>query len=361
MKKDGLISHGELMALAVIGLFSPAIRVPRMAAAFAGRAAWLSPVAAAPVLVIYAAFCAAFIRRRREGEGLSGLFERSLGRLPGRTLIALCGLWLTFYAGFTLRVSGERLISAIYGTGGAWFFMAVEIAAAALIAGDGMTRAVRAAQVFSGVLIAALAVLCLCALTDIDPKNLWPVSRLDAGGIALGAAPFADVIGLSGYYMLLQGRVRKESDGAACMLRRLGGLLAALGAGTAVTVGMLSPRVTAALRYPFFTMIRDISIFGVVERIEAVVVALWVASDMMFFAALLMMCAECAAAISPRAAKKTAVLFAAAAAFAVGLFAFRDAFVLTELSRRVVPAVNLAVTFGLFPAVFAVGRLRKKL
>ena len=361
-RKDDLISHGELMGLAVIGLFSPAIRVlPRMAAQYAGSAAWLSPLAAAPVLLAYIAFCAALLRCRRDGEGLPQIFERSLGRIPGRALCALCGLWLLFYTGFALRVSGERLISAIYGTGSAGFFMFVEIGAAALIAAGRVRSAARTAQVFAGILLCALIVLYLYALTDIDPKNLGPVSRLDTGGILLGAVPFADVIGLSGYYIFLQGRVRIRSDSASCALRRLGGLLAALGAGTAVTVGMLSAPVTAALRFPFFTMIRDIRIFGVVERIEAVVVALWVASDVMFFAALIMICREILASLIPPLGRGGAAPVLAAAAFACGLFAIGDAYVLTELSRRVVPAVNMGITFGLLPAVFAAGKLRKRL
>ena len=64
-------------------------------------------------------------------------------------------------------------------------------------------------------------------------------------------------------------------------LRAVGGLLMFLV--VAVTLGHFGPELTGRLTYPFFALVRNTSVFGITERIEALVTALWVFSDFVLF------------------------------------------------------------------------------
>ena len=46
------------------------------------------------------------------------------------------------------------------------------------------------------------------------------------------------------------------------------------------TVGSFGAVLTTRLSYPFFTMLRDLTLFGASQRFEAAVIALWVFSDL---------------------------------------------------------------------------------
>ena len=83
-------SEGKLDLLIGTALLSPALRlIPGSAAALGGSSAWLGPLAALPLGLLYAAL----LRRLRgtldPGECFPELMRRALGRRPGGALLLL--------------------------------------------------------------------------------------------------------------------------------------------------------------------------------------------------------------------------------------------------------------------------------
>ena len=105
------IERRQLLSLGVVLFLAPALRLfPAEAASAAGRASWLTPLAALPLLVFYAAFLVKLLSLRREGEALPEL----LGRAGGRPALALTALWLLLYAAFVLRAGADRFVGTVY-------------------------------------------------------------------------------------------------------------------------------------------------------------------------------------------------------------------------------------------------------
>jgi len=356
------ITHRQLMALTFIGLFSPVIRLlPKTSVQLAGSAAWLTPVAAAVPLTLYLWFMRAFVKNRGENEGLAHLFERCIGRGPGKVLSSIFGLWLIFYAGFQLRTGGERLLSSIYANGSVAFFMGIMIVLAVIVAMGSVRSMTRAAEVFVLVILGVLVLVFIFAVTDINPQNLLPVSYLNAGRVLVGALPLIDVLSVSAYYMFLQGHVDKKTESFSGMVRWQSLLLVITMAVMVTSIGMLSSTVIANLQNPFFIMIRDITIFGIVERIESVVITLWVITDLCLLSALITICSEVFESVTGRKRKKLVAAVVGAAVFACGMLVSRDAFGLIIFSERIVPGVHMLLVFIVLPAVFIAGKIRKKI
>lgn len=288
---DKLVTQKQFDAAILVSLLSPLLRLlPQSAVAFSGRAAYL---AALPALVPVAALgliLRSFRVHMRPGEGMGGLLRRWLGPVFGRIVPALFAAWFLFYGGFILRSGAERLVSTVYPSSGQGLFVTVTVLLCLLVALGPFRAAARTAVILRAVLLGALGAVIVCSLSNMDPARLVPVGWSDAPRVLLGALPLASVCAVAGCFSFLAGYVRPPDDG--WRLGRTIGLLLALGAvvcGSVVSV--FGPALTATLTYPFFVMIRSISLWDLVPRVEAVVIAVWVGADF-FLGTMLLRCAH---------------------------------------------------------------------
>ena len=117
-----------------------------------------------------------------------------------------------------------------------------------------------------------------------------------------------------------------------------------------MAAGVLGSGVVTHLSHPFFVLLRNLSLSRSLERIEALVTALWVLPDFAALGLLLLLARREGAAALRRplpAMVCAAALLAGAACFPASVFA------LQRWSEQIVPAVNAAV-FVFVPALDAV-------
>ncbi len=359
MGESDVITERQLSVLVFICLLSPLLRtVPDMPVLFAGRAAWLSPLAALPLAVIVLKVIDALVGDAPPGAGLAEMSLGALGSVGGRVFCAALALWLSFYAGSVSRSASERLLSAVYpdGSGGILILIMTALAAAASL---GTAKALtRTAELFLPLIASVLAVILLAAATDVETDYLLPVTWGDGGNIALGALPVFDVMGLHVYFLLMRGRVRADRPSRRFPFLAATALTAL--AVTAVTLGIVSDRLALRLQNAFFVVIRNIELLGVVERVESVLVAVWILTDYVMLAALIFMASDIWRVVF-RAKRRGLFVWASAATAAVCAFLIApDAFALTKWTDFIIPLVNMTVTTLAVPVVLAVYRRRRR-
>ncbi len=282
-----LITRKQFAAAILVSLLSPLLRLlPQTAVGFAGRGAWLSAVPAAVPLLILGLILSSFQRHMRPGEGMGGLLLRWLGPVAGRLVLVLYAGWFLLYGGFILRSGAERLVSTIYPSSGQFLFILVTILLCLLVALGDLRAAARMAVLMRGALIGALAVVLVFSIPNMEAEKLLPIGWQDAGPIALGALPLASVGAVSGCFSFLSGYVQPPENrrwllGTMALLLALGGVI------TTAVICVFGPALAGTLTYPFFIMIRSISLWDLVPRIEAVVIAAWVGADFMLCSMLL--------------------------------------------------------------------------
>lgn len=362
MRQNDKLSQRQLMAMAFIGLLAPSIRLlPVNPVRIAGNVAWVSAIAAIIPAILYLAFLAAFLKNRGEDEGLSHMLMRSLGKTGGKAVSFLFALWLIVYSGFILRTAAERLVSAVYKNGNIALFLVI-ILVIILIASLGRLRYLsRTAEVFLPILLIVLVFVIAFSFSDVKIENLLPVSYLDTKEILLGVIPIINVISGFTYFAFLSGHVRKDAQNPAVTRKWVLILLLCIFFIIITSIGVMSAPLVAKLQNPFFTMIRNVTIFGVVERIEAVVVMLWGITDFVYLSSLFMVITEILKSVFNTKSRKGFVWPVGAIVLVCSFVIVGNAFNLQVLSEWIMPAVNMSLVFILLPVIFLIGKARKKI
>lgn len=367
-----LLTQKQFAALIFTSLLSPLLRsVPRASVAFAGRGVWLSVIPAVLLLSLLAAFLSVFIRDLHPGEGFAELFMRWLGPVAGRIVLLLYGAWFLWYAGFVLRSGAARLVAAVYPESPIFPFLTVMLCLCLLAALGTLRAAGRTAFLLQSFLLAALGLILLSAAPNIIWQNLLPVPTDNISGILLGGLPFAAMGGLGACFPFLMGYVEPIGEpGRKAMPLVLGfgfiGLILCL-----EVTGTFGPGLTEKLSFPFFLMVRDISVFRITQRIEAVVVVLWIFADFILCTAMLRCAYETLRVIFSLPDPEEEKMFSlrkgrwllwteALLVLASGYFISRSSFETAMLSDRIIPFIGAAFVYIGMPLCWFIGFLRGK-
>lgn len=359
----------QLRALTFLAFLVPVMRiVPKFSARAAGPGAWLAPFVAFPFILLYIYFLSSLLRGRNDGEGLGEMILRSGGKYFGKAVLFITGLFALFYCGFVLRSGADRYVSTIYPTGSPMPFVFISLILA-LIAALGQKKAlVRFAKVFLPLLLFVLVLVLGFSFTTVDAGLLLPIAKGGALPLLKAAFPILNVaVGMLAYSAFLETECQRERKRAKSYILWFIPVCLLFSAIIAAIVGNYGAPLTAELTHPFFTMIRDVTLFNTVERIEAFMVALWVFPD--FIVATLMMTVAAHAlrlcfGMNPNLGKglkngRWIIIADAVIIGAVAVLLPKDSAQMARLSELYVPFANLALTAVLYPLCFAVGKLRK--
>ena len=350
----------QLRALGAVWLLAPALRLyPATAAELAGRAAWLSPLLALPAALGYGWLLHRLLARRLPGEDTVSLLRRALGERASRAVLLLIGLFFLFYAAFSLRSGAQRFITTIFPQAKPVPF-ALSMGVLAALAAAGPLRTLgRCGKVILPVLLLTLGFILLAALPTVRLENLLPLRPRDALPALAGALPGLDVLAAVLFLSLFLSAPGEGQRFAptAVWIALLGLLLSLLGL---TLVGNFGAELTASLQRPFFYLVRNLVFFRNVERVEALVVALWVFSDFLLVSCSLTAGVRCLAPALDRPEKRLSILCALAAAV-LACFLGRSAASYAALSERVVPLAGMSLALLLLPGCFLMGKWRRKI
>lgn len=362
------ISRRQMLALIFVAMMSPFLRlVPRQVTVFAGRAAWLSPVLAFPALVLLAA-ALALLLKAAPGQGLQQVSLKILGKPVGNACLLVWSVWLWFHAGFLLRSGADRFIGTIFPDSDPWIFVGV-MAVLVLMAGLGSVKTLaRTAELFRPLLAAVLAGVLLLALPDMHPEFVLPVLPADAWPCTKGSVMVVDTVCVvllaAGF---LAGYERSDTPFLRSMVKFLAVACLLAAAMCAVVMGVCGKTLTARLSYPFFSVVRDLTVFHTVQRFEAMVVGLWVLPDFVLVTMELLIAADNLMVVFGGEKPHNMawrdgnrfIWLGAAAAVATAVFIARTAGELAVWAFTLIPIINLSMCY-LYPAVLlAVGKVRK--
>ena len=373
MKRMTVHQWTQLSSLLLLG---PALRLlPRLAAEQAGRAAWLSVLPALPLLLFYVRFLSRFWEARPAGTGLGEAALELLGPRWGRGALFFFTAWLLFYAGFVLRSGADRLVLTVYPQSApAVFTLSMGFCCLAAALGSARSLARTGALLFP-LVTGILLLLLLAALKGTSRSNLLPVTLLDLPALTRASLPVLDVLGLGLFLPLFfLGYVE---EGAEPMLPRCTRWLIAEAALLTLlmfaVVGCFGGELVAHLSHPFFTLVRNLVFFRSLERIEALVVCCWIFPDFLLASLCLHAAQSCLRLALGRWARddrgsrldpsylRWLIPFCAFAAILVGLLLAPDLLSLRRLSERVIPGINLTLSFLTVPVLALVSRRKKTL
>ncbi|MGI6014449.1 MAG: GerAB/ArcD/ProY family transporter [Oscillospiraceae bacterium] len=375
MQKPDTIRRRQLANLGFVGLLSPIIRLlPRQIVMIAGNAAWIAPLVATIPALFLILFMDWFLKNRLPGEGLGDLFLRGLGNLFGRIALLIFTLWLLFYAGFTVRNGADRFIATVYPNSLPWSFIVVMLLLSLMAILGRLQVLARTARVFVPMLLIAFAMIFAFCIPDMDVKNLMPVSYLDIDDILLAVIPVMNTISVFVYTGFLSGYTDDKTPLIRTYFKWTVLILIIISLLVVTALGIFGPELVTRISHLFLVMIRGISVTNLLERIEAVVIALWVVTDFILVSTFLFVCIENfhlifgikrdKRTVGPRFSLKNGrwlIWLCFIIVSAVAILIAPSSFSLYWLSDALIPFTNLIFVFVFLPIVCIIGKLRKKI
>ena len=299
---------------------------------------------------------------------------RCLGQRLGKAALGITAAWLVLYSGFILRSGADRLIVTIYPNSGPGIFT-VGLGLVCLVAALGNPRSiVRSAMLISPVLIGSLLLILLFSLGSISASNLLPVTVDDALPVALGSLAAVDVLSfgiyavcfIEGMCPLQPGRARQGSLWLMVMVLLMSLLCLSV-------VGMFGAELSTRLSRPFFIMVKNLVFFRTVERVEALVVMLWLFPDFLLVSVFLYGAQHClrrclgldaeyrGERLLDMSRGRWLIWPTALAAIALSIVIGPDALSLDFWSSKLIPVINLFFAFIFIPSIYIVGKIKKTL
>ena len=350
------ISLRQLIALTFAALLSPAIRVlPGRTAQIAGEGGWLATLAALPALLALCwALCALL-----KGRGLGRAVLDILGPVAGRLVLALCLAWGVFLLAANARLAALRFLSVSYRNAPLPLFLLALLGLALWLARKPVRVLGRAGEVFYLALAAGLGFSLALGAFQMEPGNLLPLWGEDLPAAGAAALPVLGLLGYGIYAAFLAGGVAPGETHRRRLMKWAAGLCLTLTALQLVCLGNFGPGLAARLDTPFFMMVKGIGIEGTFQRVESVIMALWVLADLALLALLASACTVLAGELLPLPDRRWAAAPVALLALAGALWLFPDAYGLKKVMDRAALAGNLAAGFLLPALLLLVKKLRR--
>ncbi|MFC7441082.1 GerAB/ArcD/ProY family transporter [Laceyella putida] len=272
MIERGRISAGQMALILYTGCVGVKIlTAPHLAAKWAGRDIWLTPLVAAVSGVSF--YLALKLHRRFPGETIIQYSPRILGWF-GKG-IALLYLVIYIHAcSFVIRYYGE-IVNGVFllETPPAVVMGGMALVCAAAVRG-GLETIVRSAQFLTLPAFAVLLTLTVLSSTEWEVDNLFPILEHGIGPVVRGAVNPS--IWYSEYFLaaFLLPYVKEQDKAGRWGAISVFGSMLTLTVFDLIAVFVLGNQ-SATFLYPLFETFRLISLAGFFEHIDAFLLAMW--------------------------------------------------------------------------------------
>ena len=348
MERDTL-SFSQLMALIFGALIGPVTELLPGTAVLGGVLGAICSAVAVGVMAC-AGICVG--RLVQSGGDLARGLERIFGGLAGKGILLIYMVWFQFLFTLRIRLSAQRLLSGGSRDGAIWFFLFVLGGVSLWMAHGTLGGLGRTAQLFFLVLTIIAGSVLLLSLGRMEQGNwltVWEYSHKGAAGLiwpglqAMGYGLFAG--------FLWEAPVHK---------RVLRNWLCWCTGSTAVLIGMqlvimgcFGIRLTESMENPFFHLAKSVGIKGAFQRMESLVTAVWVFSDLLLLAGLLWCIRRIGGVLNPRMPSKIIVTVTVLGGMMIALAAFGGVVSAVRMAQTAVAAGNLFLGVGIpLTAVF---------
>lgn len=347
-----------LMSLHFFG--SAVLAIPSVLASIAGQDAWISALLAILLQLGIVPILAA-IAKQMQGRHLTQHLELLMGKWVGKT-VSIGYLILFPYLVFTLALfnMGDFLTTSQFPETSAIVLNALFLTAVVYIVRKGIQVLGRVAEFFFPFIAVLLCLYTIILIHKVELKNLEPLwshkfSQLIDASYLIWAFPFMEAV----VYLALIPYLTDARRFSSVIVKGLlfGGVVLTFVVVLSITT--LGPITTASVTFPVYFMARTITLPNILERVEALVPAMWVVSIFFKVSFLLFVASSGMARTLSFSAHKFLVLPLALIGLTLGTAAAPNTDVHIE-SIKVYPLYTSA--FGIaFPIVlYLLGLVRKR-
>lgn len=279
LQSKNTISLIQAMLICIVMEFTPFVRIAGgFVAQNAKQAGWVSVIVAIVPMVTFFYIFSIFYKKYGNADFMD-IIKDIMGGIIGRFIIVFYSVWLVLLLALYIRYFAERILSTLMPTVNISFIIITMLVVVALVLRSGITVIARMNEVIIVIVAVSLALIYIFGIYLVKPENLLPVYYTDIVPAIKGSMVIWAIFG----YMIVLFFFSKQINDKEHILKygMYKGIILVITNTLLVVYIIGSLGWTVAERLPFstFTMVRQISVFGVIERIETFLIAVWVFSD----------------------------------------------------------------------------------
>lgn len=352
------ISIRQAIILLLLALGAPSLRViPNYAAREAGKAGWVAAlVSLIPALILIWILILLF--KKNDGS-LYDIYEKVFGKFLNKIVTTVYIIWSVYLIGVYLRMFGERFLNTILFEANVFVLMIFMLIFIYFIVNQKIDVIGRMSEILIYFFVAIVGFVFITTLSQIEIKNIWPVTYYDVIPIIKGAEP---IFSLSCYITAIMFLGDKISNKEKL---KKNGILAMIG-WTAFsiililsTTGLFGHRLNSQLLFPYFATLKNIRILDAIERVESLFISIWVASDAVIIALFSLISLHLLKRIFNQPSHKKFSLWILVIAFIIAVKFAPNVYAAEEIAKTYVGPINI-ILFAVVPFIaLIVGKIRK--
>lgn len=342
MERDTL-SFSQLMTLLFGALIGP---VTELLPGTAVRGGVLGTVCSAAAVGVMACAGIWMGRLAQSGGDLAHGLESVFGGLAGKGILFIYMVWFQLLFTLRIRLSAQRLLSGGSRDGAVWFFLFVLGGMSLWMAHGTLGGLGRTAQLFFLMLTLTAGGVLLLSLGRMEEGNwltVWEYSPEGAAGLlwpglqAVGYGLFAGFL----WEPPVQKRVLRT------WLYWCMGTAAALMGMQLIIMGCFGIRLTESIQNPFFHLAKSVGVKGAFQRMESLVTAVWIFSDLLLLTGILWCIRKIGNALTPRLSSQTIVTVTVLGGMITALAAFGGKVSAVRMAQTAAAVGNLFAAVGI--------------
>ncbi|SKA01257.1 GerAB/ArcD/ProY family transporter [Selenihalanaerobacter shriftii] len=275
MLEEGKISGKQLQWLLIVVLISTNILfLPSITAKYAAQDSWLSIILAAVVGAIFIYFIVK-LALRFPNQTIAGYSSLIVGKFFGKVITLFYILVYLYVNIIIVREFGEVLTSNFLIQTPMELVIALIIIISASAVRNGIEVISRVNELILPTVILFLIIMFILIIPEVDYSNLKPVLADGIFPVIKGTSSHMPIIGEMVVMLMILPAINcpKQAMGSVYKGLMISTILVLL---TMIQILALFGTETSQLTLPVLGLIRYISLFGFIERIDALLVASWV-------------------------------------------------------------------------------------
>lgn len=357
---NGKISVKQSMILIMLLFFAPTIRyIPLFTVQQAKHAAWLSPLIAILFEVIYMLIWASFIKKYASKSYID-IIKDVVGKFLGTVIIIMYFLWITFLLSYNVRMYVERILSSAMPNVSLYIILGSMLLLVGYVVKNGIITLAKMCELFFVLLATIFVVYSTLVLPSLHLENLFPITYKDT--LPTVTASFG-IVAIFAYNILIfifndkidhKGEFKKTSMHTIIILT-IFSLLVII-----IPLGAFGWSLLIKLPMPFLSSMMQISLYHIIERLEAGIIVFWMIADFSLIAIFVYSIMHMF-----RLSFKLSNVMPLKVIYIVGIFFLtlilaKSTIELKVLSQNIITPLNIIMGYIIPILIYIIAKIRKK-
>lgn len=360
LSKSNKISLRQVMILYLTSIYSPYVRtVAGNTVKEAHQAAWLAPAVSCVFTYLIIVILSKFYVKYKN-ESFMEITYSITGGIVGKIIVLVYFVWVTILLSIYVRFFSERLVTSIYSDTDISFFIISMLVFVSFVLHSGLVPVARMSEVIFIFITTIFLVLAILLIPNVDIDKLTPISYLDIFPIIKAAINITGINIYIFYFMMISDQINNKEHLKKIGLKTVSFVAVLSSLLIILTIGTLGPNVIPKLPSAFLSAVKIISVLGILEKLESVLISTWIATDFIIITMFSLIALKLFKSLFNLSDEKPFINIFILLIYFLSLYICNEVFELQVFSTEFVEYINIVLGLIIPIILFIVAKIRKK-